>query len=59
VKKIHTFVCELERNIDNHNIWYASQQRWVRIRTGSDCNFFENWRVRTGSDWENFCCFHV
>jgi len=21
-----------------------------RIRTGSDCNFFENWRIRTGSD---------
>jgi len=28
-----------------------------RIRTGSDCNFFENWQIRTGSDWENFCCF--
>jgi len=27
--------------------------RWVRIRTGSDCNFFENWRIRTGSDWKN------
>jgi len=44
------------------------QQRWAwirteanigRIRTGSECNFFENWRVRTGSDSENFCCFNV
>jgi len=34
-------------------------QRWARIRTGSDCNFFENWRIRTGSDWENFCYFNV
>jgi len=39
------------------------KQRWARIRTeanfgriktGSDCNFFESWRIRTGSDWENF-----
>ena len=32
-------------------------------RTGSglksDCNFFENWRIRTGSDWENIFCFNV
>jgi len=28
-------------------------------RTGSDCNFFENWRIRTGSDWENFSYFDV
>jgi len=30
-----------------------------RIRTGSDCNFFENWRMKTGSDWKIFCCFIV
>jgi len=36
-----------------------TNQRWARIRTGSDCNFFDNWRTRTGSDWENFCCFNV
>jgi len=32
-------------------------QRWARIRTGSDCNFFGSWRIGTGSDWEKFCCF--
>jgi len=46
----------------------ADDQTWARIRTevdfgrirtGSDCNFFQNWRIRTGSDWENFCCFNV
>jgi len=21
--------------------------------------FFQNWRIRTGSDWEYFCCFNV
>jgi len=29
------------------------------IRTGSDCNFFETWRSKTGSDRENDCCFNV
>jgi len=39
-------------------------QRWARIRAGSglkpilagsglDCKCFENWQIRTGSDWEN------
>jgi len=50
------------------NCYVMGQQRWAwirteanfgRIRTGSDCRFFENWHIRTGSDWENFCCFHV
>jgi len=50
-------------------LWHwPHYQRWARIRTdaifcrirtGSDCNFFENWRIRTGSDWEYFCCFNV
>ena len=46
----------------------APNQRWARIRTeanfgrirtGSDCIFFENWRIKTGSDWQNFCCCNV
>jgi len=46
------------------NFWgptlvWPTWQRWARIRTGSDCNFFENWRITTGSEWENFCCFNV
>jgi len=45
-----------------------TQQGWAQIRTeaifgqirtGLECNFFENWRIRTGSDWENFHCFDV
>ena len=65
----------------NSNHWFdssthsRSNQRWARIRTGSDwirteanfgwirtgsdCNFFQNWWIRTGSDWENFCYFNV
>jgi len=39
--------------------WIGTEANFGRIRTGSDCNFFENWRSRTGSDWENFCCFNV
>jgi len=27
-----------------------TEANFVRIRTGSDCNFFENWRIRTVSD---------
>jgi len=37
----------------------ALTQRWARIRTGSDRNFFETWRIRSGSDWENIFCFKV
>jgi len=37
----------------------TTHQRWARIRTWSDYNFFENLRIKTGSDWENFCCFNV
>jgi len=39
--------------------WIRTEANFGRIRTGSDCNFFQNWRIRTGSDWENFCCFDV
>ena len=31
----------------------------AHFRTGSDCNFFENWRIRSGSDWQNFSCIYV
>jgi len=37
--------------------WIGLDQDWSQF--GSDCNFFQNWRIRTGSDWENFCCFNV
>jgi len=30
--------------------WIRTDANFGRIRTGSDCNFFENWRIRTGSD---------
>jgi len=39
--------------------WIRTEVNFGRIRTGSDCNIFQNWRIRTGSDWENFCCFNV
>jgi len=26
------------------------------ILAGSDSNFFEDWRIRTGSHWGKFCC---
>ena len=34
-----------------------SSQFW-RDQARSDSNFLENWRIRTGSDWEN-CCSNV
>jgi len=39
--------------------WIRTEANFGRIRTGSDCNFLENWRIKTGSDRENFCCFNV
>jgi len=36
-----------------------SEANFGQIRTGSDCYFFENWRIKTGSDWEHFCCVNV
>jgi len=33
--------------------WIRTEANFGRIRAGSDCNFFENWRIRTRSDWEN------
>jgi len=39
--------------------WIRTEANFCRIRTGSDCNFFKNWRIRTGSNCENFCCFNV
>jgi len=52
-------------NWNHHDAFTCSRRLWARtgldrteanfglIRTGSDCNMFENWRIRTGSDWEN------
>jgi len=39
--------------------WIRTEANFGRIMTGSDCNFFDNWRIRTGSDWENIFCFNV
>jgi len=39
--------------------WIRTEANFGRIRTGSDCNFFQNWPIRTGSEWENICCFNV
>ena len=39
--------------------WIKTEANFCQIRTWSDCNFFENWRMRSGLDWENFCCFNV
>ena len=39
--------------------WIRTEANFGRIRTGSYCNFFENWRIRIGSDWENIFCFNV
>jgi len=39
--------------------WIRTDANFGRIRTGSDCNFFENWWIRIGSDWEKFCFFSV
>jgi len=36
--------CEAETSTD---------QDWIGLQ------FFENWRIRTGSDWENVCFFNV
>jgi len=38
--------------------WIRTEANFDRIKTGSNCNFFEIWQIRTGSDWENFCCFN-
>jgi len=39
--------------------WIRSEANFGWIRTGSDCNFFENLRIRTESDSEKFCCLNV
>jgi len=39
--------------------WIRTEANFGRIRTGSDCNFFESFRIRIGSDWESFSCFNV
>jgi len=40
----------------------STDQDWRQFwqdRTWSDCRFFLNWWIRTGSDWENLRCFNV
>jgi len=39
--------------------WIKIEDDFGRIRTASVWNFFENCRVKTGSDWENICCSKV
>jgi len=49
-----TSVSFLESNdyvvLNTSTPWIRTEASFVRIRTGSDGNFFENWRIRTGSD---------
>jgi len=50
--------CNLaEMSTDQDWIWTAAN--FGRIRTGSICNFLKNWRIRTASDWENYCFIYV
>ena len=30
--------------------WIRTEASFGWIKTGSDCNFFENWSIRAGSD---------
>jgi len=30
--------------------WIRTEANFGGVRTGSDYNFFQNWRIRTGSD---------
>ena len=41
--------------------WTGSGLKPILAGTGLDriAICFENWRIRTGSDWENFCCICV
>ena len=39
--------------------WMSPEANFWRIRTGSECNFFEIWRMWNASDSEKFCCFNV
>jgi len=44
--------CTTEMSTDQD--WIRTEANFGRIRTGSDCSFFLNWQIKTGSDWENF-----
>jgi len=49
-----------EMSTDQH--WIGLDQDWSQFWPDQDwigLQFFENWRIRTGSDWENFCRFNV
>ena len=38
-------------SIDEHGQdWIRTEANFGRSRTGLDCNFFQNWRIRSGSD---------
>ena len=42
--------------------WIGLDQDWSQFWPDQDwigLQFFENWRIRTGSDWENIWCFCV
>jgi len=52
--------CRAEISTDQDGI--GLDQDWGQLwpdRTGSDCIFIQNWRIRTGSHWQNFCYFIV
>ena len=36
-----------------------TESNFGQIRTGSECNLYENWRIRTGLDWQIFSCIFV
>jgi len=31
---------------------FRPDQDWIELQ------FFEDWQIRTESDWDNFCCFY-
>jgi len=51
--------CRTESHFTAEMSTDRTETNFGRVGTGSDGNYFENWRIRTGSDRENFCCFNV
>jgi len=45
--------CESPLIFGNDQDWIRTEGNFGSIRIGSDCNFFLNWRIRTGLDGEN------
>jgi len=50
---------QLAAEMSTNQDWIRTDANFGRIKTGSDCNFFENWQIRTESDWENLFWFNV